>query len=99
MITRTARIARVLPTLRIPSVGFSKDVHDRESNLEKEYISKVERDQLRVLLSKLDKTVDPVGKTSRTKLHVIFEKYGLKLSKDAEADLRAWKNDGNYATA
>lgn len=95
---RTVRLAQ--PVCRMWSRSFgngnSTGIHDREKAAEREYISKTERDQLRALLAKLDKSTDPSGKQSRTKLHVIFEKHGQKLTPEAEADLRAWKNDGNH---
>eukprot|EP00462_Mataza_sp_D1_P002538 CAMPEP_0175104602 /NCGR_PEP_ID=MMETSP0086_2-20121207/9847_1 /TAXON_ID=136419 /ORGANISM="Unknown Unknown, Strain D1" /LENGTH=106 /DNA_ID=CAMNT_0016380069 /DNA_START=27 /DNA_END=347 /DNA_ORIENTATION=+ len=82
--------------IRAPCARFSDAFKKRETANEAEFISRMERDNLRKLLSKLDSQADPEGKVSRTNLHVVFEKHNLKLSKALEADLRAWKNDGNF---
>lgn len=100
MSLRVARIVQrtTTPVYRTWTRSFSDEyMAGRERSAEKEYISKQERDQLRALLAKLDKSADPTkGNTSRTKLHVIFEKYNQKLTGPLEAELRAWKNDGHH---
>lgn len=68
----------------------------RESALETEYIKRQEKELLQKLLARYAEAEDPKGEVSKTKLHVLCEKHGVKLTENLEAELRDWKNDGHF---
>jgi len=67
----------------------------KDSQLERDFVNREERESIRNLLTKLDSIDDPDSSRAQRRLHDIMEKHGYQLPDHVIHDLLEWKASGH----